>query len=231
MPRRMGSSVVVLFGLIMLHWPGVAWAQGKSRPLHLITLNMGNADEAAVRKEAQRQTKPTVWPMFRSDPGKPPVFETFEGHFVPATNTTELAIFSDDGCNVAIEDVTAPKKAADIVNPVLKRLSVGQHLPSLDQSFHVLKLADKKGKKLSLQKGHIYHIRVDYSNTIHTDKKDVDGCTLFAYNGGGKVLPPGTKIGALRQLPENSPSKFAIAALRSTVPGQADQGQRWNSVR
>lgn len=192
MARYFGCCTLAL----LLPW--AVSAQGKAKPLQLIVLNMRGADETAVRKEALRETKPTVWPAFRSNPAKPPVFETFEGHFVPAEDSTQLAIFSDDGCTITVDDLTpGKKKGQDIQNPVLKKLSVGQHLPNLAQSFHVLKLTDKKGKKLSWQKGNIYHIRVEYSNIIHTDKKDVDGCTLFAYEGGGKVLPPGTKVAAV----------------------------------
>jgi len=186
-----------LLCLALLFLPSLAAAQGKTKPLQRIVLNMRGADETAVRKEATRQTNPAVWPVFRSNPPKAPVFESFEGLFVPAADTTQLAIFSDDGCTITVDDVTpGKKKSPDIRNPVLKKLREGQHLPALAQSFHVLQLKDKKGKAIAWAKDNTYHIRVEYSNIMHTDKKDVDGCTLFAYSGGGRVLPPGVKAAA-----------------------------------
>ena len=164
-------------------------------PLQQIMLNMGKANETAVRKEAMRETNLKVWPLFSSNPPKTPFFRNFEGHFIPRLDTTQLAIFSDDGCNVLVDDVTPGKKQDAIKNPVHNMLSRGQHLPALSQSFHVLQLRDSQGAKLNWKQGHIYRIRVSYSNIWHTDRKDVDGCTLFAYEGGGRLLPHGLNLG------------------------------------
>jgi hypothetical protein len=90
----------------------------------------------------------------------------FQGFFSPAAETTEVAIFSDDGCDVWVNGVR-----------ILDNFGKGQHLPTLKQSFIQLKYDWKKHQT--------YHIKVRCSNTIFNGSTDIDGCTLFAYSGGG----------------------------------------------
>jgi len=56
---------------------------------------------------------------------------------------------------------------------VLNNFKKGQHLPSLDQSLHLVKFTFEPRKT--------YHIKIHYSNTIYLGRTDIDGCTLFAY--------------------------------------------------
>jgi hypothetical protein len=113
---------------------------------------------------------------------------TFSGKYVPPELPEEkkgrfvygLALFSDDGCNVKVNG-----------NLVHERLGKGQHLPNINDSFHVLQTA--------LAPGEPTDITVDYSNTIYdddpdsSDYPDIDGCTLFLY-----LIPAGIAVDANR---------------------------------
>jgi len=87
---------------------------------------------------------------------------TLEGDFTADSNTTSLAIFSDDGCDVAIDG-----------NKIWSAKGKGQALPDLPSSLHAL--------KITLNPGQTYHVKIDYSNVIYTGNGDVDGTTLFAF--------------------------------------------------
>ena len=91
-----------------------------------------------------------------------PYHHSFEGDFTPDADSTKLAIFSDDGCDVTIDG-----------SKVWSAQNQGQALPDLNQSLHKI--------SFTLIAGRSYHIRVDYSNTIYTGDLDIDGATLFAY--------------------------------------------------
>lgn len=98
----------------------------------------------------------------------------FEGCFIPASNDTKMVIFSDDGCDVFVNDEKI-LNASSFKRP--------QHLPDLKEksvSFHEL-------TSVKWEKDKLFHVRVHYSNTIYLGDGDIDGCTLFAYNGGGTV--------------------------------------------
>ncbi len=96
----------------------------------------------------------------------------YKGIFKPGDNNVKLAIFSDDGCDVTITNIT------DGTTPVkvLSRYKVGQALPS-DASFWPLSVEG------SYIKDKMYLIEVKYSNTCYLSGTDIDGCTLIAYEG------------------------------------------------
>ena len=132
--------------------------------LSVILLDLGGADEAAARQEAELQAP--YAPLFKSV-GLETI--TFEGVFIPASNDTKLAVFSDDGVDVFVDDVK-----------VHSRFEQPQHLPELEQSFHVL--------SASFEQGQACTIRVVYSNIQYDGDCDLDGLTLFGFGGGGAPL-------------------------------------------
>jgi len=98
----------------------------------------------------------------------------FEGCFVPSAASTTLVLFSDDGVDLEIDG----KK-------VLPNFGKGQHLPNLAQSFLEVKGSDGRGT--SWVPGRMYEVKIKYSNIIFTGDADIDGCTMFACQGGGAV--------------------------------------------
>ncbi len=131
----------------------------------------GSLDQA--RLEAQRQAE-GIGPKYRSytkDERK-----SFSGEYVAPDLPDDkkgryvygLALFSDDGSNVTVKG-----------SQLHTQLQKPQHLPNLEESFHVLPVAVGPGQPI--------HITVDYSNTIYNDDPrsleypDVDGCALFLY--------------------------------------------------
>ena len=102
-----------------------------AQTLPQILLDMGTADESAVRAEATSQA--TSEPRYRSRTAGE-VF-LFTGPFVPESANTKHAIFSDDGCTVRIDG-----------NAVHSRSGQGQHLPDLSQSFHVIDFTFEAGR-------------------------------------------------------------------------------------
>jgi hypothetical protein len=147
------------------------------RPLSDILLDLGPRPEKKARQIAQQQAA-QQWqmdrgplykstPVLNNDPNKVVQEVIFEGFFTPRSASTQLAIFSDDGCEVSVDG-----------QMILTNYGKGQHLPDLNQSFHVL-------TKFKPVVGKTYTIRVRYSNTIFLGPQDIDGATLFAYQGGG----------------------------------------------
>jgi hypothetical protein len=102
----------------------------------------------------------------------------YKGIFKPGDNNVKLAIYSDDGCDVTITNITDGSTPVKI----LPRYKVGQALPS-DASFWPLSVEG------SYIKDKMYLIEVKYSNTCYLGGTDIDGCTLIAYDGLGGVLP------------------------------------------
>lgn len=135
---------------------------GTGRPLVDVLENMEGLPWSAVRLAAQQQAEATLGPKYRNIPAQTPFYAAFQGTFIPASNDTRLAMFSDDGCNVYLDGVL-----------VLGNLDRGQHLPALDQS---LQFIDQE-----LVAGQSYDVRIEYSNTIYGGNTDADGATLFAY--------------------------------------------------
>lgn len=130
--------------------------------------DMGSSGFSSVQAEATAQTSPLTWPKYPSDPPSVPAYETIEGDFTPASNATKVAVFSDDGVDVTVNGTK-----------IHSRRGQGQALPNLSQSLHVL--------NYTWQAGQVYHVKIDFSNIAHSDNTDVDGLTVFAYDGGGSV--------------------------------------------
>lgn len=133
-------------------------------PLSVIALNLGEADSTAALWVASQQAAPGGAPVYTN--AKMNSRASFVGFFTPASKTTKLAIFSDDGCDVFING-----------RRVLARLKTGQHLPSLRESFNTL--------AFRAIPGNTYSIRIEYCNMLYAPGWDMDGGTLFAYEGGG----------------------------------------------
>lgn len=135
---------------------------GTVRPLDDLLENMEGAPWSAVRLRASQQSDTTLGPVHRNIPDSVPFYAAFEGSFIPAADSTRLAIFSDDGCNVFING-----------ERIWNRLDRGQHLPALDQSLHALNYEFAAGQS--------YAVRIEYSNNWFYGVLDADGATLFAY--------------------------------------------------
>jgi hypothetical protein len=97
-----------------------------------------------------------------------PAAETrsFAGVFVPATNGARLSVHSDDGSTVRING-----------QDVLGKLGVPTTLTNLN-SYDELGFAFTNGGE--------YHVEIDYKSNEHSPG-DIDGVTLYAWNGGGSV--------------------------------------------
>ncbi len=141
---------------------------------------------------ARRQAEPGNEPMYKSSRVESKIFQGcfIPGRPNPGKKNVTLAIFSDDGCEVAVNGKV-----------ILPRFEKPQHLPDVTKddipknqqaknvdriSFHVLNGSDGKGALW--EAGKVYHIRIKYSNIVFTGATDIDGCTLFAFDGGGQVV-------------------------------------------
>ena len=148
------------------------------RPLSDIFLNLGGRSKAKVEEiaalQATQQWKMDRGPLYKSTPeinndrNKVVDEVIFDGFFIAKSANSKLALFSDDGCDMFVDGAK-----------VLPNYSVGQHLPTLKQSLHFI--------NFSFVPGQTYHIKVRYSNTIFLGPTDIDGCTLFAFQGGGAM--------------------------------------------
>ena len=146
--------------------PNTMFAQ-RNGSLDEVLLNVGSATEAEVRIIASQQANSSAGPHYHS------VFvekRSFFGLFTPASAMTQLAIFSDDGCDIYVDGTK-----------IHSRLNQGQALPDLGQSFHLVT------PQQPWEAGREYDVRVEYSNTIYQGLTDIDGATLFAFNGGGRM--------------------------------------------
>ncbi len=125
--------------------------------------NKGTAGLSAVRDEALSQSTST--PRYKSNS-----VETryYEGYFQPNSDSSKLALLSDDGSSVWIDG-----------NSVLDRAGSGQGFENFDSTFTPL--------GASFEQGQSYLIRIKYTNTVHSSDADVDGFTLWAYDGGGAI--------------------------------------------
>ena len=70
--------------------------------------------------------------------------------------------------------------------PLHSGLDQPQHLPDLAQSFHLIWPAPDPPP--NWQGGVSYQIRVVYSNVLYEGGLDIDGATLFAFDGGGEIV-------------------------------------------
>ncbi len=143
---------------------------GDVRPLSQVLDNREGMPFSLVQLEARDQAA-SLGPKHRNIPAFLPYYVSFEGQFIPAANTTRLAIFSDDGADVYLDGVK-----------VHGGLGLGQHLPNLQQSLHPI---DEE-----LVAGHSYTVRVDYFNGWYYGTTDADGATLFAYTTDGNDTRP-----------------------------------------
>lgn len=144
----------------------MAGSTGFALPLGGVITNMPSANETTVRTEAERQMKDKDT-RFKSVKVENDVFD---GYFIPASASTRLAVVSDDGVTITIDGA-----ATNVTN-----FGAGQSDKNIDQVFKVVSTP-------TFVVGRAYRIKVDYSNTIHTDDNDFDGMTLFAFNGGGRT--------------------------------------------
>ncbi|MEX0775251.1 MAG: hypothetical protein WD042_06000 [Phycisphaeraceae bacterium] len=132
-------------------------------------MNMGLMTEPSVRQEAERQA--ATQPEYKSTKLET---KTFIGAFKPLYSTSKLAIFLDDGVDVFVDD-----RVMSFAQGTTK--GKPQALPKLNESFHLVKGPEPDGL---WNGGQTYCIRIEYQNAIYTGDADIDGCTLFAYNGG-----------------------------------------------
>ena len=199
--------------MTVLGLPNTLWAQSSSGSLDDVLENLGSATEADVRSIAEGQAAGQAGPKY---PSVVVEQRTFTGLFTPASAMTQLAIFSDDGCDITVDGTK-----------IHSRLNQGQALPDLGQSFHLVTPPQP------WVAGQSYVLRVDYSNTFYQGLTDIDGATLFAFGGGGSVeyakvdrvivngsspedpgpalLCPGSSI-TLRALPTPSMATFAAGS-------------------
>ena len=170
---------------VLVLFCGLLTTPVSAQTLPQILLDMGTANELAVRAEATSQAASE--PRYRSRMAGD--LRLFTGPFVPDSAYTKLAIFSDDGCTVRIDG-----------NAVHSRSGQGQHLPDLNQSFHVIDFTFVAGQS--------YDLVVEYTNTIYPGDWDVDGCTLFAFGGGGSSAAVDLQVAGISNDEEESPGFF-----------------------
>ena len=211
---RRGTSTFFMW-VLALAALRVASGNAAELPLADIVKNMPDADEAAVRSEALAQV--TNCPLYLSQQLEQ---QTFLGTFVPTSSDTKVAVFSDDGATVSVRLVGGEWQQ------VLSRKAQGQHLPRIDDSFHVLEYTWLAGQE--------YEVKVEYSSVIYRGTQDIDGITFFAYNGGGEAIEvqvtahrAGSKWG--ETVPEDienegTPAKFVVLTNN-------DHDQAWHVDR
>ena len=169
-PRFTFSNLACLWLLAL----GFALPAHAARPLSDILYSVANGDWEDVKDTASWQAA-NDGPRYLSAPGQTPQYESFEGDWEAPSADAKLAIFSDDGCDVFIDG-----------QKVHGRLGKGQGLPNLSESLYNV--------NFPFQMGRTYHIKVDYSNTYYLGNADIDGCTLFVYEGEGPPPTPGISV-------------------------------------
>lgn len=126
--------------------------------------NKGELGIESVRNVALAQS--TATPHYKSN-GEETRF--YEGYFKAAENTSKLALLSDDGTSVWIDG-----------QQILNRAGQGQGFENFDSTFYPL--------TKTFTAGRIYHLKLQYTNTSHKSDADVDGVSLWAYDGGGTII-------------------------------------------
>jgi hypothetical protein len=157
------------------------------------------------------------WPMHPSAPAADavPTTEVFEGIYIPRSISSKLALFSDDGCDLSIDDQV-------LLNNYLK----GQALPSIasNESFKVVPTAPSSTAPWVGAGGTGYFIRVIYSNTLHPDSSDIDGCTLFGFGAptgatkSGDILDAPTVALSVNGVSGDDPTGALLAVGSGTHP-------------
>lgn len=199
---------IIVLGFLITSSYG-SWAQSPTPAPHFLGdafTDKGQAGLSVVRNEAFSQS--TLTPRYKSNS-----VETrwYEGYFHPNTNNSKLALLSDDGSSIWIDD-----------EAVLDRAGQGQGFEKFDSTFTPL--------NASFERGQSYHIRIKYTNTIHRDDADVDGLTLWAYDGGGEItveeFPDFEGTGEssndtdsqIQQSTTSPSAQSRVAAAKATIP-------------
>ena len=104
-------------------------------------------------------------------------YHSFTANFSASSDNTKLASFSDDQVTVYITDTTTGEMSSGLGGIV----GQGVALEDIDHSLVEL--------NYQFTAGRVYSIRVEYKNIKYTGNGDIDGVVLFAYNGGGTVVP------------------------------------------
>lgn len=156
--RRFLCALLLCFAL-----SSAALAQTSSS-IGSIFNNKGELGIESVRNTAQSQS--TATPYYKSNSVEN---RTYEGYFKAASSDTKLALLSDDGSSVWING-----------QQVLSSAGQNQGFENFDSAFTPLSQSFAAGK--------IYHLKVEYTNTIHSGDSDVDGVSLWAYDGGGEMV-------------------------------------------
>lgn len=148
-----------------------AMAQTPS-PVGSIFNNKGELGIESVRNAALAQS--TATPYYKSNG-----VETryYEGYFRAASNNSKLALLSDDGTSVWIDG-----------QQILNRAGQGQGFENFDSTFYPL--------SKTFMAGQIYHLKLQYTNTTHLSDADVDGISLWAYDGGGEIVSLNVSVSA-----------------------------------
>ena len=168
--KTIGALALAMAAVLCLLVPGKAYSDPPPDPIDPIFRDMGTASYSDVRNEAIQELGD--YPKYKSMPASLPAYDYFCGYFIPDSNDTQVAIFSDDGVHLYVDGTC-----------ILSNMNVGQALPWLDNPPHPSLIP----LDLTWVKGKAYFIRVLYSNVSYLGSLDIDGCTLFAYNGGGSA--------------------------------------------
>lgn len=178
--------------------------------------DLADGSVAQARLEAQRQTASGGLPFRSFRRGE---YRRFSGEYTPPELPEDkrgqfaygLALFSDDGCSVAIK--------GSQIHGLLGR---PQHLPNSSESFHVLPVALVPGESVD--------ITVDYLNTIYfVDPRrpglpDIDGCTLFLYLIPVSVTVDANRDGAITLSGESRDITSEAQPFRFWVNSDDDRG-------
>lgn len=112
---------------------------------------------------------------------------TLIGYFKANSAADRVAVFSDDGCSISIEEVNPADYKP--VGPLIRYLSnagVQQALPDLAQSLHQIAFVPATGKT--------YKFTINYTNLIYTGDAagsgDLDGANVYLYTDSSPAPTP-----------------------------------------
>lgn len=151
----------------------LASCSARAYDLSATFLNLAEAtDEQALAQAAlNTRVKYSNAPVLTA-PG--PASAVFEGFFIPASSTTKLALFSADGANVYVD--------GDLV---ISGKNTPQSLSDPSQSFKEIPL--RGSTSICSVQIQAYRIRIEYSDMANLPPYGINGATLYAYDGGGRV--------------------------------------------
>lgn len=210
---------VTVFTLMLSFCSGALAQTPAASSLGGIFVNKGDAPLSAVQAIADAQK--TTQPAYKSNGEETLFYDVF---FKAHSNNSKLALLSDDGTSVWIDD-----------EQVLSGAGQGQ---GFDQAGAVTFYSLSK----TFVKDEIYHVRLEYTNTIHAGDVDVDGISLWAYDGGGEIVdgPIIKKLqykkgeGAWQDVPEKLyvavGSDLEFKAIKTPTEGEWPAGKpTWSS--